>query len=198
MNKYRNKIYIQPFAGFIKPKPGESFSETNIKNINKLHFTYTKSFFKIFTQPISLMLKNIVDIFEQMKGSLDFVRTSLYKIRSYMLMYIADVMNRLSNLFSHMISTFANTRDIFAKIKGIYTIFIYLLWTVYNFLEWMVMTMYKLVRAVILVAISLLAGILWLVFWPFAPIVAYFALIGVAGEGFTICFDKNTLIKMRK
>lgn len=196
-SEYKNELYIQPISGFIKPNKGENSVETSIKNMQKTQYTITQSIFKVFTEPINLMMKAIMKVINNMKNSLNNIRSMFFKVRAYILKYIVDLMNRLSDLFASMIYTFAKTRDIFAKIKGIYTIFIYFLWTIFNFLEWMVHTLYKLVRDVVVVAIALLGGILWLIFWPFAPIIASFAvLLGIAGEGFTICFDKNTLIKM--
>ena len=46
--KYRNKLYVQPFAGIIKPVKGETFTETNIKNIQKIQYKSAESFFKMF------------------------------------------------------------------------------------------------------------------------------------------------------
>ena len=195
--KYRNKLYVQPFAGIIKPVKGETFTETNIKNIQKIQYKSAESFFKMFMQPLTMMIGVILKIFNQMRNSLDKIRNMFYKVKVSILQFVAEFMNRLSNLFASMLETFSRTRDILERMKGIYTVLIYMLWTVYNFLEWLVKTLFKLIRAFVLLCIALLAGILWLVFWPFAPIVAYFAvLLGIAGSGFTICFDKNTLIKM--
>ena len=165
-SKYKNELYIQPISGFIKPNKGENSVETSIKNMQKTQYTITQSIFKIFTEPINLMMKAIMKIINNMKNSLNNIRNMFFKVRAYILKYVVDLMNRLSDLFASMIYTFAKTRDIFAKIKGIYTIIIYFLWTIFNFLEWMVHTLHKLVRDAVVVAIALLGGILWLIFWP--------------------------------
>lgn len=130
--KYRANPLVMPFGDFLAPNPtGKSKRITGVQNFNKILFTNTQGYAKIFTQPLLFMVKGIHSNLNIFKTALNDIRKMGYKIRVFFLQITKNIMGRLQNAAATLLYFFAKLKAIFEKFYAVFVGIVYMMYSAY-------------------------------------------------------------------
>ena len=81
---YRDKPWIIPFAGFIKPIEGKTALESTIENFHKVISKLVSGFLQILMKPIYSVMQIFLKLFKSFTGILDGLRKQINVMRNFL------------------------------------------------------------------------------------------------------------------
>ena len=180
--KYRNKIYILPFAGFIKKEEGQTTLTATLNNFINFAWQIVNQFLLLLVKPLYPIFRLVVKVLDAIKSILDNFRKQFKIMRNFLFSLVSKVYERLQNGVATMTMFFLKLREGMKRQLGLF-----------RMLSWTVAHSYYFMH-------SLIQG-------PVGDIGRFADTFGLGISGFTlgvpgiflwlgtVCFDPETLIE---
>ncbi len=133
--KYRDKPYILPFAGFIKKEKNQSVFEATKSNFIKVTFNLVNKIFDTFMKPVYPIIKMIMNTFKYFMNILNTLRNQITVIRNFLFKLFEKMYIRLQNSLAAIIFFFLKLRESMKRSYGILTLLVYTIEHSYIFFE---------------------------------------------------------------
>ena len=108
---YRNKPYILPISGFIKPMKGKTRIQTTVYNFISFLWTIVKKFLEILMLPLYPLFKIINKVLKYFRSILDTFRKQFKIMRNFLFKIVEKVYMRLQNTVATMTYFFLKLKD---------------------------------------------------------------------------------------
>lgn len=124
---YRNKPYILPISGFIKPIKGKTGIQTTVYNLISYLWSIVKKFLQLLMMPFYPIFKLINNILNYFKNILDKFRQQFKIMRNFLFKMVEKVYMRLQNTVATMTYFFLKLREGIKRQLGLFKM---LSWTI--------------------------------------------------------------------
>ena len=119
---YRDKPWIIPFAGFIKPIEGKTALESTIENFHKVISKLVSGFLQILMKPIYSVMQIFLKIFKSFTGILDGLRKQINVMRNFLFKLFEKMLIRLQTGMAAITYFFLKLRESLKKSYGLFNL----------------------------------------------------------------------------
>jgi hypothetical protein len=120
--QYRNKPWIFPFAGFVKPIKGKSALQSSAINFKTVIVKMVTSFLKILMTPIYSIMNVFLKIFATLGTVLQGIRKQINVMRNFLFKLFEKMYIKLQNGMAAITYFFLKTRESLKKSYGIFNL----------------------------------------------------------------------------
>lgn len=116
---YKNRVWILPISGFIKPMPNKTVFQSTIDNFRAFIWRITQSVFNVLMLPIYSLLQAYMALFNKIQGILDKLRYEITIIRNFLMKLFEDMYIRIDNTYATLAISMLKLRDGMKRSYGI-------------------------------------------------------------------------------
>ena len=109
--EYRNKPWLMPFAGFIKPIEGKTSIESTVENFRKVLSKMISNFLKILMKPIYAIMDIFLQLFKKFTQVLNGIRKQINVMRNFLFKLFEKMMIRLQTGMAAITYFFLKIRE---------------------------------------------------------------------------------------
>ena len=120
--EYRNKPWMMPFAGFIKPIEGKSSVESTVENFRKVLSKMVSNFLKILMKPIYAIMDIFLKLFKSFSTVLNGLRKQLNVMRNFLFKLFEKMMIRLQTGMAAITYFLLKIRESLKKSYGLFNL----------------------------------------------------------------------------
>ena len=120
--EYRNKPWLMPFAGFIKPIEGKSSIESTVENFRKVLSKMISNFLKILMKPIYAIMEIFLQLFKKFTQVLNGIRKQINVMRNFLFKLFEKMMIRLQTGMAAITYFFLKIRESLKKSYGLFNL----------------------------------------------------------------------------
>ena len=151
---------VMPFAGLINKGPNDTVFDFTGKNFTHCVQGILTNAIAYAFQPIYYIMKNLTSVFSELITALNSVRAVFDKIRNTIKDFSTEVMGRSLNITMPLVQFFITIKSMSAKVVGILTSSLYTLIGSYLTLQSFFLLILKLINAIIIALIALIAALI--------------------------------------
>jgi hypothetical protein len=131
-NEHKCNPIIMPFAGFIMPKPGQSFSDTTFENFNFCIYQDLSAILNIIMMPFEFILYLTIEMIDGVLATIVAIIEVLTWLKNQFGSIFSSIYNKIINFLVPTIEIIVHLRDAIGKLSGILTTILYTTINIYN------------------------------------------------------------------
>jgi hypothetical protein len=131
-NSHKCNPVFMPFAGFIMPKPGQSFSETTFENFNFCIHQDLSAILNLIMMPFEFILYLTIQFLDGVLSTIVATIDFLSYLKNQFGSIFSTIYNKIVNILIPIIEIIIHLRDAIGKVSGILTTMLYTTMNIYN------------------------------------------------------------------